>query len=872
MLGSPTEYQSSSDAYARAHPGFARPSQTPYHDDRGDGGRPLKRPRTAADDRENAYHPNNIDYSAPSMFAPMQGPPASTSIGHGGQREQSKPPRVDRRRAPVAPPNPYPTTTTSATYSDTAYAERPASQAAHDAYPEPSPPHPDRHPSVSPQHERDQPVRHTQQPQKAQPGSGRAAQTSTSTNGNGNNAKSTKEGKKEARAQKTLSCMECRRLKLKCDRIFPCQSCCKRGCAEICPEGALTSGRGSRFILANTEHLHEKITQLQERVRQLEEALENLHIESYFERHPHLHADSGSPPTSATQNSPHTTNSSYSPLKTSSGSNEPQRKSSRLRVPPHPLLTPPLLRIKTSINIPGENDGANANDAADTNGRDPAVDYAHGLPVHEAVRSGGLVSPAEVRTDDRRFMVPPMASLRARTPDVPSDIVRLSAMFPYPWQCNLETRKRIRDMLPSQVDAKTLCEDAKRNALWQFNLDASNTFIDNLLHHVYTTPFEDVSPRRLALLLMNLAVGTMVGGDGQQSPRDREQAARAGQAYVHLARASLTEMGLLDAPDLDLLHCLFYMVWYNLTYSDDRKAVTYAWNMTGFVTKLSQGLGLHRDTSKAKVIPEEDERRRAIFWEILNLDYRLSLSLGRPPSLCLSHIDTKPPRYDNSEPSTVCYHDWKMRFLTECLHPVLQATVQITLPAYEHVVQLDARIREFGVPPAPEGSRPTQPFFAMQKAAARMGVDVVLLQLHRRYFLKAMCSPGEFDLDHELAPSVVATYVCSSSLITATEALFESEPTLSTRFIHFWFNLFGAATALRLLITRVPQCPLSKCAVQELRRIRQIFRSAAQMLPFCANALVSRRQCCPITPCLGTPGQPHASRLSAELCHCRHTD
>lgn len=32
-----------------------------------------------------------------------------------------------------------------------------------------------------------------------------------------------------------------------CDRVFPCQSCCKRGCAEICPEGALTGGKGSRY-------------------------------------------------------------------------------------------------------------------------------------------------------------------------------------------------------------------------------------------------------------------------------------------------------------------------------------------------------------------------------------------------------------------------------------------------------------------------------------------------------------------------------------------------------------------------------------------------------------------------------------------------
>ena len=31
--------------------------------------------------------------------------------------------------------------------------------------------------------------------------------------------------------------MECRRLKLKCDRNFPCASCRRRGCENICPTG-----------------------------------------------------------------------------------------------------------------------------------------------------------------------------------------------------------------------------------------------------------------------------------------------------------------------------------------------------------------------------------------------------------------------------------------------------------------------------------------------------------------------------------------------------------------------------------------------------------------------------------------------------------
>ncbi|RXW20115.1 hypothetical protein EST38_g5746 [Candolleomyces aberdarensis] len=51
----------------------------------------------------------------------------------------------------------------------------------------------------------------------------------------------------------------------------------KRGCAEICPTGVLVSGKGTRFILANTEQLHGKIHEMSERIRVLEDALGSTH-------------------------------------------------------------------------------------------------------------------------------------------------------------------------------------------------------------------------------------------------------------------------------------------------------------------------------------------------------------------------------------------------------------------------------------------------------------------------------------------------------------------------------------------------------------------------------------------------------------------
>ncbi|KAK0464414.1 uncharacterized protein EV420DRAFT_1627400 [Desarmillaria tabescens] len=570
-----------------------------------------------------------------------------------------------------------------------------------------------------------------------------------------------------------LSCRECRRLKLKCDRVFPCQSCRKRGCSDICPEGALTSGRGSRFILANTEQLHERITQLSDRVRQLEDGLQTLQA-------------------------------SYS--------NEP-----------HPLLTPDLLRIKNSQ--------LRQSPTTETHSRDDT-------PKNPVDFPNALRKPEDYSMDRPNLI--PYGTL-AIVPDIniPSDILHLSVAFPFPWTVDIGVRKRIRDCLPPIEETRRLCEQACRNALWQYNLDASESFLQNLIHHCYASSIEDLGPRRLALLLMILSIGSLVD-------LHKPLGSLHGEAYHHLARAAVCEIPLMEEPDFDELHALFFMVWYHLVFSDNKKAVGYAWNLLGFIAKLAQGLGLHRDGSRLKVIPEEEDKRRFLFWELLNLDCRLSLSLGRPPSISLAHVDVKRPNYHAKGLSVsreeILYHEWKNAFFIECLTPILEAMISITPPDYSHIITLDRAVRTFGVPPLLDESSIVNAvktrLLSMQRAFVATSRDIALLQLHRRYFTDAMNNcPEPFDFHHRFAPSVVATYLGASSLISTVTKLYDQEQHLSTRFLCFWFNAFSAAVTLTLFISRAPSSPLATFALQDLERVRQLFMHAATILPFSAKAL-----------------------------------
>lgn len=162
-------------------------------------------------------------------------------------------------------------------------------------------------------------------------------------------------------------------------------------------------------------------------------------------------------------------------------------------------------------------------------------------------------------------------------------------------------------------------------------------------------------------------------------------------------------------------------------------------------------------------------------------------------------------------------HEWKNAFFIRVLTPVLEAIVAVDFPSYSHIIELDKMVRDFAIPAILDEQykhdvRPR--FLVLQSALVSMGRDigtvhilccrryqasdsffVALLQLHRRLFTEAMSGPETFDLHHQYAPSVLATYLGAASVISAVEALFDQEQQLSVRFLHFWFNSFSAAVS-----------------------------------------------------------------------------
>ncbi|KXN83105.1 hypothetical protein AN958_01776 [Leucoagaricus sp. SymC.cos] len=614
--------------------------------------------------------------------------------------------------------------------------------------------------------------------------------------------------KKPGGKKAPLSCCECRRLKLKCDRNFPCASCKKRGCAEICPDGVLVSGKGTRFILANTEQLHAKIQEMSDRIRHLEDSI-------------------------------------------------------RGTKPDSPLLAPELLAVKSTMGLYSSNGGS-------TNGQESHDDKkTNSATLDDGHKSRGNSTSAEdttMQVDGPSCIVKSENSITFDLTSIQADIHRLNHSFPLPTHLqnnperNLAMREHIRSQLPSREEAQRLWDQARRNALWQYNPHPSATFFPLLLHHIYSSssdespkPIKEIDPRRLALLLMILAVACIVDvPSGSRSPSSRSphqsplinpthsphpEAESQASRYHALGRASLCEVPIMEETNVETVLALFYEVWFLAVWSDGKKAVGEAWGIMGLVAKLAQSIGLHRNGGKSKVIPEEVEKRRVLFWELLYLDARLSLSLGRPPSLSIHHMDCPRPSYapdddaDLGEASHL-WQEWKHSCYQQCLVPVLDAISKPGLE-YKAILDLDRSIRDFSIPaPLRNKEKLTSRAMLLQRASLGTALEAVLLQLHRSYFIRALSGPEEaFNRRHKYAPSVVAVFLSASRMIATVQELFQREPELTARILWYWSNAFSAAIALCVLVSRAPFTCLSPATLQELERAKLLFRAAKDICP-----------------------------------------
>ncbi|EGN92270.1 hypothetical protein SERLA73DRAFT_79751 [Serpula lacrymans var. lacrymans S7.3] len=447
------------------------------------------------------------------------------------------------------------------------------------------------------------------------------------------------------RRSAALSCAECRRLKLRCSRVFPCSNCVKKGCSAICPDGSLTTGKGNRFVLANTEVLHDKIGQLAHRVRHLEDALSEAHA-------------------------------------------------ARSR-DPHPLLAPELLKIKSPLERerddpqPSSEFSKETNEAADAIGSLSISDHGRATFFGKAANSWYLLQNEEGGDHQESHIYQEIP--------LPSDLPWLSHAFPFSSSIAKtaeQTRGIILSLLPSSAVARHYIGIYYRHAAWMYTPIGEEEFYESIFFRIYhpdlSSNHDPTNSHRLGVLYLVLGLGILLDLDKPSHSLEAKQ-------YYQLGRAALCLDSVLEEQSIIALQALLLMC--HFMFLSDIEGPR--WALMGLVVKMAHSIGL-RD-GKWNLDPEETSKRRALMWEIYTYDSWQSLTFGRPPSFSLAHIDCQ-MAFNTTQSETgeieMSFAAWKHRFSSQCLSIVQDQAFGARTPSYKTIQHLDKQVREFYFPPS----------------------------------------------------------------------------------------------------------------------------------------------------------------------------
>ncbi|KAH9932118.1 uncharacterized protein BXZ73DRAFT_90043 [Epithele typhae] len=585
-----------------------------------------------------------------------------------------------------------------------------------------------------------------------------------------------------------VSCAECRRLKLRCDRKVPCETCTKRGCAALCPDGAcrllITGGKGTRQAVADVEDLKKKIAELSTRSSQLENALRTIHAAISDE--------------------------------------------------PHPLLID-ASAVNTSAATPPDSSNSNVDGPSLTSEEADVLDAFGTLTL-------GPRGETRFFGQTSRISSMPRASDRGRafSPRLTKELID-EANKELDVQCqSLELGMELLGLLPPLSQACAMCEKfLEFGAFLWYPLPRQYIFDDivSLAYQTWKHKCNIATTHQLALMWMIFALGTLFD-------LDRPPYAAEAHEYYLLARLALRFAPPAHDTTLISIQTMIYMAQY-LEMSDCEPAHTQshkAWMQIGQAVKL--GHSVHMNSDRWRLSDDIRNQRNHVFWQLFFQDTWLSFGFGRPPTINLAFVDCEVPRdcdHVCAEGPGGVFHVWQWQY-TKLLYSIMNTAFGAKAPNYATVMDLDRRVRDF---PVPEALRVTYQSMDMpikdaevptlQRLVGTLLKETTLLNLHRAYFSQAVNDMPLDPLKHRYGPSVMAIYRSAWRIIAIAKCSYKLVPGIAGRIGLVWSYSLAAAIVMCLLVIRAPSTNLAKSSLAELDRLTELFEEAGNRSQIASN-------------------------------------
>ncbi|KAI6018882.1 hypothetical protein EDC04DRAFT_2941588 [Pisolithus marmoratus] len=617
----------------------------------------------------------------------------------------------------------------------------------------------------------------------------------------------------QKRSKGQMACAECKRRKIKCDKRIPCQSCHRNGCTELCPNGCLPTGQGTRFVFAATKHLHHRLAKMRERIRQLEDALSELQARHSTELHPLLQF---------------------------LGTSQHDDDVGLLTAEDLEEHTPELVEALGTLSI---SDSGESHFFRPTGG-------SNCLLMVSCIQ---VYSVSPMTMPSRSIMYPPK-TLDSNGPQLPQEIANISQVLPTePSHLPLNAENLIKDHLPSWERARYLTKVYLEQATALSQKVSKVDILTELLPAYYANNVPHItqvgnSRHRLGLLLLIFAIGALLDPDREPGNTDAER-------YHQVACTTICFQSMMAKPSLEdiqllRLHCLYNNVSGNELAGRETSTET-SWSLGALAAQLAHtvslllfrfvhGLnwGLHDDITA---------KRRVVFWELFVADAWNSLDAGRPPTFSLPYIDCQFPGGGSPHDKVHIGSDqafresWVFRFASDCVADVAARTLTSNPPNYSTILELDHKVRDFPVTEAAiefvaaaRGDVPAKPRdedVGSTESVTRLIMsnarEVLMLYIHLNYFVQAIIKSPTNPLQSPYAPSFQAAYQASFTILRTVKLQYDLHPRLTASLWPIWTHTFSAAFLLGTIVTRGPRSPMASSAMKELHDAGLLFSKAS---------------------------------------------
>ncbi|KLO18324.1 hypothetical protein SCHPADRAFT_820145 [Schizopora paradoxa] len=590
------------------------------------------------------------------------------------------------------------------------------------------------------------------------------------------------------RARGQISCAECRRLKLKCDKQIPCSSCVRRGCMSLCPNGVQLSkeNHGTRHPqrprLVDKERLRTQVLEMGERIRKLENELRILH-------------------------------SCHSP-------------------DIHPLLSEELLRVKAIIS---ESERVTSRRSTSSDVDDQFIESFGTLAVSDGGTERFLGASGTTESLQIKGFPPPAVGLVY-------DYRSNWRFIPEIWKNNEVLVQIVKAHLPSQTRATELCEAYLNNISWFCRPIRREQIMEELLPVLYSDHILQMDVHDLSLILMTLSAGA--AGD-LSLPAYNEEA----ELFYELSMMAMSMRSLLESEgaSLSTVQTLMLGGVHHLV-SGRMNSLEPIWKIQSFACVLATVTD--RDPANWKLEEKLVQRRRQVFWELFVVDKWKSLACGRPPAFKLGDIDClyadDTDATDDQDGNIVAspWH-WKTRFCKEVANFAIEKFCSSKPVTYAEVLELDRIIEDFSdhvILASPETANQTyrrqQPSDVLRYIAVHLYRNISLIHVHRGFFAEALMKFPSNPLDSPFAHSFSAAYRGSVKLLGVLRTKFDELSPLLIRMWPMWAHSLTAAVIVGSVALHCRGSPMAAPAAIELDHAITLFEKAI-IHPVVETGLVS---------------------------------